>query len=98
MRSWWFLGAAALAGAASLSAAALAADGDQWSTVTGSMKDVVQDGYELRAATVVNLPDRVVTTFFLQKGNRLIRCAEFWSPNEEKGGASGCASLSQPLK
>ena len=75
-----------------------AATGNPWAESTKTMKDIVDEGYEVRGMTLFSRdPNAVWIEYVLQKGTSVYTCAEF-DDNNLVTNEMDCEELVNPSK
>lgn len=73
----------------------------QWTRIDGSVSDLLQQGYRVVSVNeiITNPPIQdVLTTYFLSRGEDLVRCQEGMRLLSEKYWVTSCARIAKPYE
>jgi hypothetical protein len=73
----------------------------QWTRIEGSMSELLQQGYRLVSVNeiITNPPIQdVLTTYYLSRGDDLVRCQEGTRLLSEKYWVTSCARIAKPYE
>jgi len=73
----------------------------QWTRIDGSVSDLLQQGYRVVSVNeiITNTPIQdVLTTYYLSRGDDLVRCQEGMRLLSEKYWVTSCARIAKPYE